>query len=257
MPPVLAVANQKGGVGKTTTATCLAHGLAMAGRRVLVVDIDPQGNATSGMGIELAARSAAFADGFSPDSVVPTPWPGVSAIPAGQDLERLAVQGLPSRDILRQNLAALPAGLFDAILIDCPPSLGPLTQNALAAATSVLVPIQCEYYPLEGLVQLLGAAGQSAGANRGLTIAGVLFTMYDPAAELTREVEAEVRGKLSEPVFRTVIPRDVAVAEAPSHCRSVIDYAPRSPGARGYMDLTLEVLTRGLLDTTHTEAAHA
>jgi chromosome partitioning protein len=257
VPPVLAVANQKGGVGKTTTATCLAHGLAMTGRRVLVVDIDPQGNATSGMGVDPVPQSAAFADRFSPDSVVPTPWPGVSAIPAGHDLERLAVHGLPSRDVLHRILGALPAGLFDAILIDCPPSLGPLTQNALAAATSVLVPIQCEYYPLEGLVQLLGAVRQSAVANPALAIAGVLFTMYDPAADLSREVEAEVRGKLSEPVFRTVIPRDVAVAEAPSHCRSVIDYAPRSPGARGYMDLTLEVLARGLLDTSHTEAAHA
>jgi chromosome partitioning protein len=247
VPAILAVANQKGGVGKTTTATCLAHALALTGRRVLVADIDPQANATSGMGLEVVAASPAFAPGAIDGAIVQSPWPGVHAIPAGRDLERLAVRGLPSVLVLREHLKTLGADGFDAIIIDCPPSLGPLTQNALASANGVVVPIQCEYYPLEGLVQLLAAVRQAAGTNPGLAVAGVLLTMYNASLELSREVEAEVRGKLREPVFDTVIPRDVAVAEAPSHCRAVIDYAPRSLGARGYAELAAEVIRRGIV----------
>jgi len=247
MPAILSVANQKGGVGKTTTATSLAHALALAGRKVLVIDIDPQGNATSGMGLRLAARSAAFAPAPLPDGILRTSWSDIDAIPAAYDLERLAIQGSGNVLALRNRLAHLAADAFDAILIDCPPSLGHLTQNALAASTAVIIPICCEYYPLEGLVQLLAAVRQAALTNAGLSVAGVLLTIYDPALGLTHEVEAEARGKLSQPVFRTVIPRDVTVAEAPSHCRSVIDYAPRSPGARGYVNLGAEVLDRRLV----------
>lgn len=247
MPAILAVANQKGGVGKTTTATCLAHALALTGRRVLAVDIDPQGNATSGMGLPPTARSDAFGPGSILDGIVDTPWPGVRAVPAGMDLERLAVQGVPSVHVLRQHLERLPAGEFDVVIIDCPPSLGAMTQNALAAATAVIIPIQCEYYPLEGLVQLLAAVRHCTATNPRLTVGGVLLTMVDAATGLAREVEAEVRGKLQDPVFETVIPRDVAVAEAPSHCLSVIDYAPRSPGARAYVKLALEVIRRGVI----------
>ena len=247
MPAILTVANQKGGVGKTTTATCLAHGLALAGRRVLVVDTDPQANATSGMGVEPVASSPAFAGGPLAGGIVETPWAGVWCVPAGLDLQRLAAQGLASATVLRDRLASLGDDRFDAVLIDCPPSLGGLTQNALAAADRAVVPIQCEYYPLEGLVQLLGAVRHAARANPRLAVGGVLLTMFDPAADLAREVELEVRTKLDEPVFDTVIPRDPAVAEAPSHCLSVIAYAPRSPGARGYVDLAHEVLARGLV----------
>ena len=246
MPPILAVANQKGGVGKTTTATNLAYALALTGRSILVVDVDPQGNATSGIGLAIAPRSAAFLSAGLAQGIVPTVWPGVSAVPAGHDLERLAIQGLPSPVILRTNLEQLEPGRFGAILIDCPPSLGPLTQNALAAASAAIVPIQCEYYPLEGLVQLLSAVRQAAGVNPTLRVAGVLLTMYEPSAGLSGEVEKEVREKLTEPVFNVVIPRDPAVAEAPSHCRSVIEYAPRSRGARGYVELALEVCSAGL-----------
>lgn len=247
MLPILSVSNQKGGVGKTTTATSLAHGLALSGRAVLVIDIDPQGNATSGMGLGVVPRTQAFTPGGLESGIAPTPWKDVWAVPAGQDLERLAVQGISSPGVLRDNLAALGEGRFQAVIIDCPPSLGPLTQNALAAATAVIVPIQCEYYPLEGLVQLLAAVRQSSKVNPALRVGGVLLTMYDSAADLSREVEAEVRGKLKDPVFNTVIPRDTAVAEAPSHCLSVIEYAPRSSGARGYVDLTQEVIDAGLV----------
>ncbi len=247
MPAILAVANQKGGVGKTTTATSLAHGLALAGRSVLLVDVDPQAGATSGLGLETVAESPAFGGGPLAEGVTETPWPGVSAVPAGRDLAQRAHRGVGAETVLRDRLAGLPAAGLAAVLVDCPPSLGPLTRSALAAATGVLVPIACEYYPLEGLVRLLAAVRRAAETNPPLAVAGVLLTMYDPAADLAREVEQEVRTKLEEPVLETVIPRDPAVAEAPSHCRSVIDYAPRSPGARGYVDLALEVLNRGLV----------
>lgn len=239
MPVIVSIANQKGGVGKTTTATTLAHGLALAGRPVLVVDIDPQGNATSGMGLAPVPRAPAFAPPGGGSKPVPTRWPGVDCFPAGRDLE--SVPGRVPVHTLRDNLAALGPARYEVVFIDCPPSLGPLTRNALAASHAVVIPIQCEYYPLEGLVQLIGAVRQAAKANPRLSVGGVLFTMFDAGAALSYEVESEVREKLSEPVFRTVIPRDVAVAEAPSHGRSVIHYAPRSRGARAYVELAAEV----------------
>jgi chromosome partitioning protein len=247
MIPTLCIANQKGGVGKTTTATCLAHALALAGRRVLVIDVDPQANATSGMGLAPLPASPAFVAGALPAAIAEDCWPGVSAVPAGHDLEALAARGLPSPFVLKTNLQKIPQGRFDVILIDCPPSLGLLTQNAVAASTAIIIPIQCEYYPLEGLVQLLGAVQQMVTINPDLKVGGILLTMVDPKVELSREVEAEVRSKLTERVFKAVIPRDTAVAEAPSHCRSVIDYAPRSPGTRGYVQLAAELIDVGLI----------
>jgi len=243
---ILAIANQKGGVGKTTTATTLAHAFGLAGRTVLLADIDPQANATSGLGANAVDTSPAFtptADG----SIIQTSWQGVSCIPAGRDLEHWATQRGLAATSLRDNLERLQAGRFDVVLIDCPPSLGPLTQNALAAAAAVVVPIQCEYYPLEGLVQLLAAVRQAAQRNPRLCVGGILLTMFDPDADLGREVETEVRSKLDEPVFESVIPRDSAVAEAPSHCLSVIQYAPRSRGARAYVALAAEIVNRGLI----------
>ena len=241
MPVTLAIANQKGGVGKTTTATSLAHALGLAGRSVLLIDIDPQGNATSGLGLELVPNCPAFLPTPSDAAIAETTWQGVYAIPAGRDLETLVIQGIPSIRIIQENLTALAGDRFDIAIIDCPPSLGSITQNALIAAQAVLIPIQCEYYPLEGLVQLIGSIEQARRFNPDLRITGILLTMYDATLPLSHEVEAEVRGKLAEPVFRTVIPRDVAVAEAPSHCQSVIDYAPRSRGARSYVELAIEL----------------
>jgi chromosome partitioning protein len=247
MVATLCIANQKGGVGKTTTATCLAHALALTGRRILVVDIDPQANATSGMGLTPLPSSPAFTPGISPSVIVENCWPGVSALPAGNDLEALATRGLPSPFILKNNLDRLVDGRFEVVLIDCPPSLGMLTQNALATATSMIIPIQCEYYPLEGLVQLLAAIKELSSINSNLKVGGILLTMVDSKSDLAREVELEVRSKLSERVFKTIIPRDPSVAEAPSHCLSVTEYAPRSPGARGYTQLALEIIDVGLI----------
>jgi chromosome partitioning protein len=246
VPVILSVANQKGGVGKTTTATNLANAFGLAGRSVLVVDVDPQGNATSGMGVEIAAESPGFASSGQGPVVVQTTWRNVACMPAARDLERLATHPHLPQGLLKHNLARLVDRQFDLVLIDCPPSLGHLTRSALAASDAVLIPIQCEYYPLEGLVQLIGAVRYEA-RKAPLKVAGILLTMYDPEAELTHEVEGEVRGKLEEPVFRTAIPRDTAVAESPSHCLSVIDYAPRSRGAKAYADLALEMLDRGIV----------
>ncbi len=256
MPVTLSVANQKGGVGKTTTATNLAHALGLAGASVLVVDIDPQANATSGMGVAALPASPAFSHGNAPLPIAQTSWTNVACLPAGRDLERLAAQGQLPSALLRTALGRPSNPTFDVTLVDCPPSLGPLTRNALAASDGVLIPIQCEYYPLEGLVQLIGAVRQQA-ERTPLRIAGVLLTMYDPQAALSREVEAEVRGRLDDPVFDTTIPRDIALAEAPSHCLSVIDYAPRSPGARAYLELALEITARGLVRLPNKEATHA
>jgi chromosome partitioning protein len=246
VPVILSVANQKGGVGKTTTATNLAHALGLAGRSVLVVDIDPQGNATSGMGLEIVSESGALVASHGADAVSDTRWTNVRCLPASRDLERLATQGYIPHNLLKHSLGQINDGRFEVILVDCPPSLGHLTRNALAASDGVVIPIQCEYYPLEGLVQLIGAVQHEAN-RRPLRVAGVLLTMYDPRVELSREVEAEVRGKLDQPVFDTVIPRDAAVAEAPSHCLSVIDYAPRSKGARAYLELAVEMFDRGIV----------
>lgn len=247
MPRILCVANQKGGVGKTTTATCLARALAMTGRRILVIDVDPQGNATSGMGLTAVPVSPAFSPSALPSGIARTAWPGVSAIPAGSDLERLSIHGLTSTGILRRSLEAIPKRIFEVVLIDCPPSLGPLTQNAFCAAQAVLIPIQCEYYPLEGLVQLLTALAPRANTTQPLPVGGIILTMFDYKVPLSHEVETEIRSKLTHPVFRAVIPRDVAVAEAPSHCLSVIDYAPRSNGTRGYVQLAQEICQSDLL----------
>ena len=246
MGRILCVANQKGGVGKTTTAVNLAVGLAKAGSRTLLVDLDPQCNATTGLGQTPAARHPLVSQEPLRQSLRQTDEELLELLPGSrsfQDVEVLA-SGASSSATLAQHLAS---GLssYDFVLIDCPPSLGQLTQTALASSTEVLMPIQCEYFAMEGLTQMIEVIRRvmQKGSNR-LQFGGIVLTMYDHSLELTHEVDREVRDFFGEIVYQTVIPRDVAVSEAPSHGRSVIDYAPRARGARAYVELCMEVLER-------------
>ena len=247
MVRVLCVANQKGGVGKTTTAINLAACLAKAGERTLVIDLDPQCNATTGLGQKPAAHHALVERQPVREAVLATGVPDLELLPGSrsfQDVDRLAKSDESEAFLLRQHLLGELAG-YDYVLIDCPPSLGTLTQTALSASTEVLMPIQCEYFAMEGLTQMIqtikGVMHRFPGR---LEFGGILLTMYDAALELTREVDAEVRDFFGGIVFETVIPRDVAAAEAPSHGRCVMDYAPRSRAARAYIELCMEVQGR-------------
>jgi len=241
------VANQKGGVGKTTTAVNLAVGLARSGCRTLLVDLDPQCNATTGLGREPTARHPLVSRQPLRDSLAETSTTGLELLPSSrsfQDVEALATGGASHAATLRQHLASGMSS-YDFVLIDCPPSVGQLTRTALASSTEVLMPIQCEYFAMEGLTQMIEVIRQVMHdeANR-LEFGGIVLTMYDHTLELTQEVDQEVRDFFGEIVFHTVIPRDPAVSEAPSHGRSVIDYAPRSRGTRAYVELCMEVLNR-------------
>jgi len=244
---VLCVANQKGGVGKTTTAINLAACLARAGQRTLVIDLDPQCNATTGLGHKPAARHALVERRPLFEAVLATPNPALQLLPGSrtfQDVDALARADETQADLLRRHLRGELEG-YDFVLIDCPPSLGTLTQTALSASTEVLMPIQCEYFAMEGLTQMIQVIrGVMRRFPGRLEFGGILLTMYDHGLELTREVDAEVRDFFGEIVFQTVIPRDAAAAEAPSHGRSVMDYAPRSRATRGYIELCMEVLER-------------
>jgi len=241
---VLCVANQKGGVGKTTTAINLAACLAKAGERTLVIDLDPQCNATTGLGRQPAARHALVERNPVRDAVLATEVPNLELLPGSrsfQDVDALAKSDESQAALLRQHLLGELAG-YDYVLIDCPPSLGTLTQTALSASTEVLMPIQCEYFAMEGLTQMIQTIkGVMQRFPGRLEFGGILLTMYEAALELTHEVDAEVRDFFGGIVFATVIPRDVAAAEAPSHGRCVMDYAPRSRAARGYIELCMEV----------------
>ncbi len=244
MGRVLCVANQKGGVGKTTTAINLAVGLSIAEHATLLVDLDPQCNATSGLGQKPLASHPLLMEG-SLEGLVKLEDPHLYLLPGSrrfQDVESL-VRGDESARICQHLKAA--DRRFDYVLIDCPPSLGQLTQTALAASTEVLMPIQCEYFAMEGLTQMIEVIrGVMRQADNQLAFGGILLTMYDHTLELTSEVDAEVREFFGDVVFETVIPRDIAVSEAPSHGRSVLTHAPRSRGARAYTELCMEVLER-------------
>ncbi len=247
MGRTLCVVNQKGGVGKTTTAVNLAVALAKSGARTLLIDLDPQCNATTGLG-ETPSQSHPLVTGtplqpalrrIGADSF--DLLPGSRAF---RDVEALAhgEEGQATR--LRHQLASAQAG-YEFVLLDCPPSAGSLTRTALAGSTEVFMPIQCEYFAMEGLAQMIEIIRDVMQSGLGqLQFGGILLTMYDHTLELTWEVEAEVRDFFGEIVYRTVIPRDVSVAEAPSHGKSVIDYAPRSRAARAYLELCMEVLER-------------
>ena len=242
---VLCVANQKGGVGKTTTATNLAYGIALSGRRTLLVDLDPQCNATSGMGVTPLDRHPLVSERALQESVNILNPPDLSLLPGSRsfrDIEILAGPEQAQASRLRAHLAG-DIQDFEYVFIDCPPSLGQLTRTALSASNEVVMPIQCEYFAMEGLTQMIQVIREvMKGSETHLEFGGIVLTMYDESLELTQEVEAEVRDFFGEIVFNTVIPRDVAVAEAPSYGRSVLEYAPRSRGAWAYTELCLEVM---------------
>ncbi|HBE68716.1 MAG TPA: ParA family protein [Planctomycetaceae bacterium] len=247
MARIICIANQKGGVGKTTTAVNLSVGLAKAGEHTLLIDLDPQCNATSGVGHSPAGSHPLLLTTPVRESLVQTTWENLDLLPGSRsfvDVDRIERGEESDSQILRQNLDTGMAN-YDFVLIDCPPSLGQLTQAALGASTEVLMPIQCEFYAMEGLTQMIHVirSVMQRGSGR-LTFGGILLTMYDPTLELTHEVDAEVREFFGDIVFDTVIPRDVAVSEAPSHGQSVMDYAPRSRGSRAYLELCMEVLER-------------
>jgi len=244
---ILCIANQKGGVGKTTTAVNLSAALSRSGSRTLLVDLDPQCNATTGLGLSPTERHPLVVNDPFSRSVRQTRFTNLEVFPGSrcfQDVETLARNEQMPTATLRQHL---DSGLsqYDYVLIDCPPSLGRLTETALTAATEVLMPIQCEYFAMEGLTQMIEVIRRVMANRPGrLQFGGIVLTMYDPCLELTREVDQEVREFFGEIVFQTVVPRDVTVAEAPSHGCSVIDHAPRSRGARAYIELCMEVLER-------------
>jgi chromosome partitioning protein len=256
---IIAIANQKGGVGKTTTAINLGACLAVAERRTLVIDIDPQANATSGLGVTKSSVDRSIyevlVDGASAESaIIPkVHFPYLDILPATRDLVGVEVElvNRPSREtILREALDPV-RDRYDFILIDAPPSLGMLTLNTLAAADSVLIPIQCEFYALEGLSQLLNTVRiVQRNLNPSLQIEGVLLTMYDGRLNLSRQVAEEAKEYFGAKVFRTPIPRNVRIAEAPSFGEPIVMYDILSVGAKSYLALAHEVMSRAVSGPT-------
>ncbi len=255
-PRVLAVANQKGGVGKTTTAINLGTALAAVGERVLIIDIDPQGNASTGLGVPKAQRRRTIYDvlvGEQPlaDAVVQTSVPGLEIIPADADLSGVEIELSQAarrshrlRDALESFRLANPNG-FSYVLIDCPPSLNLLTVNAMTAADAVLVPLQCEFFALEGLTQLMRTVDLVRGSlNPALEIQGVVLTMYDRRNSLSEQVAADVRAHFGDKVYNAVIPRNVRVSEAPSFGKPALIYDLRCAGSQAYLKLAKEVVVR-------------
>lgn len=250
----IAFANQKGGVGKTTTAVSLAACLAERGKRTLLIDLDPQANATSALGLEKLAGGSLYNAllGSTPltDSIRPGQLENLDVIPSEVDLAVAEVDVARTENYLQRLRGALQpvhdANRYDYILVDCPPSLGILTMNALAAVDRVLVPIQCEYFALEGLAVIMRVIGQikASGANANLELEGVVMTMYDGRTNLAQQVVSEVRRHLGDKVFKTLIPRTVRLAEAPSFGKPITVYDPGSYAAAVYRSLTDELLAR-------------
>lgn len=264
-PRIIAIANQKGGVGKTTTAINLAAGLVEKGARVLLVDLDPQGNASTGLGVEPTDRKVTTYDLLIDDAplstvIRPTNIPNLQICPANADLSSADIELVANEkrsfllhDALRQP--AMDQFAFDFILIDCPPSLSLLTVNALIASHSVLVPLQSEFFALEGLSQLMLTLREvRQTANPTLRIEGVVLTMYDGRNRLSQQVELDARENLGDLVFQTIIPRNVRVSEAPSFALPVLNYDSASKGSEAYRALAAELIARHPLDRTEEHA---
>lgn len=254
MPRILAITNQKGGVGKTTTAINLAASLAAADLATLLVDCDPQANASSGLGIDFAAAEVSLYEVLTgaetmAAAIRPTALPGLEIVPASRDLVGINLELLHAeqRELrLRQALAAAPA-TFRFIVLDCPPALDLLTINALAAADAAIIPMQCEYFALEGLSQLMGTIeAVRTHWNPALEIAGVLLNQFEERTHLGRQVTADLRRHFGTKIFQTTVPRNVRLAEAPSFGQPVLLYDVRSKGAEAYLQLAREVIDREL-----------
>ena len=251
---VTAIANQKGGVGKTTTAVNLSACLAEAGKRVLLVDLDPQANATSGLGLRKqpgASMYRSFVEGVPAETFIQsTAIAGLDIIPSEIDLAGCEVEVARGENYLHRLRASLApvksSGRYDLILLDCSPSLGILTMNVLAAADSVIIPLQCEYFALEGLSVMTKLIDQlrTSGTNPGLSLEGIVMTMYDMRTNLSQQVVQEVIGHFGENVFETVIPRNVRVSEAPSYGKPVLLYDLKCAGSQAYLKLASEIIQR-------------
>jgi chromosome partitioning protein len=251
---IVAIANQKGGVGKTTTAVNMGAALVEQGQRILLIDLDPQGNATSAVGMQELEGESLYDSLVTNESIVgqifPTRLPGLFLVPADLDLAGAEIEIARMNDHLTRLAATLAVlrsdQTFDFILIDCPPSLGILMTNALAAADEILTPIQCEYFALEGLVKIVRVVEQvrDSGANPHVEIAGIIMTMFDGRTKLSSQVVAEVRQHFGERVYQTVIPRTVRLSEAPSFGKTILEYDANGSGARAYRALAQEFLTR-------------
>jgi chromosome partitioning protein len=247
---ILAIANQKGGVGKTTTAINLGAGLGALEHRVLLVDCDPQGNATRGLGIRATVPhlyQALSGEARLEEAILASGFPNLDLVPTQRDLVGVEVEfvGEPAWEARLRVLLSQVNGRYDTILLDCPPSLGHLTVNALVAADGVLVPLQCEYFALEGISELLATIERvQASLNERLRVAGILLTMYDDRTNLSREVADEIRRHFADKVFDTIVPRNIRLAEAPSHGLPIFQYDIKSRGAEAYLALARELLRR-------------